>query len=79
MQPKVRCTDATTLKAPDSSTLFSSPFFENLECLCGRQFSRRCGLWQGFSVQHFCVGADSIFPGDAHDLAKVSEVKLIEF
>ena len=33
----------------------------------------------GFPIQHFCVGADSIFPRDAHDLAKAAEVKLIEF
>ena len=33
----------------------------------------------GFSIQHFCVGADSIFPRDAHDLVKAAEVKLIEF
>lgn len=41
---QVRCTDASTLKAPYSSTWFSSPFFENLECPHGRQFSRRCDL-----------------------------------
>lgn len=33
----------------------------------------------GFPIQHFCVGADSIFPRDAHDLVKAAEVKLIEF
>ena len=33
----------------------------------------------GFPIQHFCVGGDSIFPRDAHDLAKAAEVKLIEF
>ena len=43
-QPKVRCTDASTLKAPYRSTWFSSPFFENFECPHGRQFSRRCDL-----------------------------------
>ena len=33
--------------------------------------------WPVLSAQHFCVG-DFIFPRDAHDLAKSSEVKLIE-
>ena len=33
----------------------------------------------GFPIQHFCVGGDSIFPRDAHDLVKAAEVKLIEF
>ena len=28
------------------------------------------------ALQQFCVG-DSIFPGDAHNLAKASQVKLI--
>lgn len=79
-QPKVRCTDASTLKAPYSSTWFSSPFLKILNVLMdGNSPGAVICSKLGFPIQHFCVGADSIFPRDAHDLAKAAEVKLIEF
>ena len=49
----------------------SSPpqFWFHDECL---------NAWHVGCAQQFCVG-DSIFPGDVNNLAKASEVKLIEF
>ena len=42
-------------------------------------FHEEClNAWHVGSAQQFCVG-DSIFPGDVNNLAKASEVKLIEF
>ena len=79
-QPKVRHTDASTLKAPYSSTWFSSPFFENFgNFMDGSSPGAVVCSKLGFSIQHFCVGTDSIFPRAAHDLAKAAEVKLMEF
>ena len=41
-------------------------------------FDDEClNAWHVGSVDHFCVGG-SIFPGDTHDLAKASKVKLVE-
>ena len=42
-------------------------------------FHDKClNAWHVGCAQQFCVG-DSIFPGDVNNLAKASEVKLIEF
>ena len=81
MQPKVRCTDATTLKAPDSSTWCSVLLFLKLlnTLVDGNSPGAVVSSKRGFPIQHFCVRPDSIFPRDAHDLAKAVEVKIIEF
>ena len=79
-QPKGRYTDASTLKAPSAVLGSVLLFLKILNVLMdGSSPGAVVCSKLGFSIQHFCVGTDSIFSRDAHDLAKAAEVKLIEF